>query len=58
MPADGGDCEKILARYPHLGIDLETYAGRVHDGEAAAPISLWIELFDAVARKSAFVTKS
>lgn len=58
MPADGGDCEEILARYPQLGIDLKTIAVKIQDAEAAALICSWIELLDAVAWKSALIAKS
>ncbi|KJR99090.1 MAG: hypothetical protein VR65_16710 [Desulfobulbaceae bacterium BRH_c16a] len=57
LPADGGDCEELLSRYSQLGIDLDTFAVRLQNEEAASLISSWIELLDAVACKSALVTK-
>ena len=56
LPADGGDCEKVLAGHPHQGIDLNTCAVKLQNTEAAALTSSWIEMLDAVACKSAFVT--
>ena len=56
MPTDGGDCEIILSRYLQSGIDLNNLADRLRNEEAESLVSSWIELFDAVAYKSAVLT--
>lgn len=58
MPIDGGDCERILSRYPKGSIDLNAFAVKLQTAEVVALTSSWIELLDSVARKSALITKS
>ena len=57
MPVDGGDCERILSGYSKGSIDFNTFAVELQKTEMAALTSSWIELLDAVASKSACVTK-
>jgi transaldolase len=56
MPTDGGDCETILSQYLQAGIDLNSLADKLQNDEAASLANSWIELFDAVAYKSASLT--
>jgi len=56
MPAYGDDCEEVIGRYSEAGIDLETLTARLQKNEAETLITLWIELLDAVARRSAELT--
>ena len=56
MPADGGDCEKLLSRYSQEIIDLNIFAVELQNAEVAAATSSWIELLDSLACKSALIT--
>lgn len=41
MPADGGDCEQVLADFTRTGIDLDKLAARLQDEGAKAFVKSW-----------------
>ena len=53
LPADGGDCEAVLAEFGKAGIDLNALAGRLQDEGAASFVKSWNELLAVIASKSA-----
>jgi transaldolase len=53
LPADGGDCEEVLARFVKAGIDIDALAARLQDEGAKSFVSSWNELMDVIAAKSA-----
>ena len=53
LPADGGDCEKVLAAFGKSGIDVDALAARLQDEGAKSFVSSWNELMDVIAAKSA-----
>ena len=53
VPADGGDCEAVLAGVRQAGIDLEALAARLQSDGAAAFVKSWHELMGQIASKSA-----
>ena len=53
VPADGGDCEAVLAGVRAAGIDLEALAARLQSDGAAAFVRSWQELLGVIASKSA-----
>jgi len=53
VPADGGDCEAVLAAVRGAGIDLEALAAKLQSDGAAAFVNSWHELLDRIASKSA-----
>jgi len=53
LPADGGDCEAVLARFTKAGIDLDALAAQLQDDGAAAFVKSWNELIEVIARKGA-----
>lgn len=53
MPADGGDCEAVLAEVRQAGIDLDALAARLQADGAAAFVAAWNELLGVIASKSA-----
>ena len=53
LPADGGDCEKVLAGFARAGIDIDALAARLQDEGAKSFVSSWSELMDVIAAKSA-----
>lgn len=58
MPTDGGNCEEILARCRHAGVDLDALTARLQHDEAQSQATTWIKLLEAVARKSASLTQT
>ena len=53
VPADGGDCEAVLAGVRAAGIDLEALAAKLQSDGAAAFVKSWHELLGVIASKSA-----
>ena len=53
MPADGGDCEDVLARFAQAGIDVDALAAQLQDEGAKSFVNSWNELMAVIASKSA-----
>ena len=53
LPADGGDCEEVLAAFGKSGIDVDALAARLQDEGAKSFVSSWNELMSVIAAKSA-----
>ena len=53
VPADGGDCEAVLAAVRAAGIGLDSLAARLQSEGAAAFVKSWHELLGQIASKSA-----
>lgn len=49
LPADGGDCEEVLAAFARSGIDVDGLAARLQDEGAKLFVSSWNELMDVIA---------
>jgi transaldolase len=58
LPADGGDCEEVLARFASAGIDVDALASQLQDEGAKSFVNSWNELMDVIARKSAALAKA
>ena len=58
MPADGGDCEAVLARFEASGVDLVGLAARLQDEGAEAFVKSWDDLLAGIASKGAAVGKA
>jgi len=58
LPADGGDCEEVLARFAGAGIDVDALAGQLQDEGAKSFVSSWQELMGVIAGKSAALAKA
>jgi len=52
-PADGGDCEAVLAQFRAAGVDLDALAARLQTEGAASFVKSWNELLGVIASKSA-----
>ena len=52
-PADGGDCEAVLAAHRAAGIDLDALAAKLQADGAASFVASWNELMAAIAAKRA-----
>jgi transaldolase len=53
LPADGGDCEDVLAQFATAGIDVDALAERLQDDGAKSFVKSWNELMAVIASKSA-----
>ena len=51
MPADGGDCEAVLAKFAEAGIDIDALATKLQDEGADAFVKSWNELINVVSAK-------
>jgi transaldolase len=52
VPADGGDCEAVLAQFKSAGIDIDALAAQLQDEGAASFVKSWNELMGVLASKS------
>ncbi len=52
LPADGGDCEKVLAQFAQAGIDIEALAAQLQDDGAKSFVKSWEELMSVIASKA------
>jgi transaldolase len=55
LPADGGDCEEVLAQFAKAGIDVNELAARLQDEGAKSFVKSWNDLMDVIALKSAAI---
>ncbi|HLY15760.1 MAG TPA: transaldolase [Bryobacteraceae bacterium] len=53
LPADGGDCEEVLARFAQAGIDASALATQLQDEGAKSFVKSWNELLGVIISKSA-----
>jgi transaldolase len=58
LPADGGDCEEVLARFASAGVDVDALASQLQDEGAKSFVNSWHELMDVIAAKSADLAKA
>lgn len=52
LPADGGDCEAMLATFAKAGVDIDALAAQLQDEGAASFVKSWNELIEVIASKS------
>ena len=57
LPADGGDCEDVLAQFSKAGININALADRLQDEGAKSFVKSWDELMVVIASKSADLEK-
>ncbi len=58
MPPDGGDAEKVLARFAGAGIDVDALALQLQVEGAQSFVKSWTELMQSIADKSAALVSS
>ncbi|MBV9611635.1 MAG: transaldolase [Acidobacteriaceae bacterium] len=51
LPADGGDCEEVLAEFANAGIDIDALGAQLQEEGAQAFVQSWKELMDAIEAK-------
>ena len=49
MPADGGDCEAVLAAHAKAGVDVDALAAQLQDEGAKSFVKSWNELMAVIA---------
>jgi transaldolase len=58
LPADGGDCEEMLANFAKKGINLDELAAQLQEEGAKAFVKSWNGLLDVISSKSAVLKKA
>jgi len=58
LPADGGDCEEVLAQFVNEGIDVDNLAIRLQEEGARSFVESWNKLMAVIASKSAVLKKA
>jgi transaldolase len=58
LPADGGDCEQILAEFAKAGVDVDALAAQLQADGAKSFVSSWNELLAVIDSKSAALKKA
>jgi transaldolase len=54
-PADGGDCEAVLAQFKAAGVDVDALAAQLQNEGADSFVKSWNELMSVLASKSALL---
>lgn len=52
LPADGGDCEEVLAQFSGSGIDINALAAQLQDEGAKSFVKSWKELMSVIDSKT------
>jgi len=58
LPADGGDCEEVLAQFAKAGVDVDALATQLQDDGAKSFVKSWSDLMEVLASKSADLRKA
>jgi transaldolase len=56
LPADGGDCEEMLARFTQARIDIAALAAQLQEEGAKSFVKSWNDLMAVIASKGAVLT--
>jgi transaldolase len=51
LPADGGDCEQVLAQFAKAGIDVDVLAAQLQDEGAKSFVKSWTDLLTVIKSK-------
>jgi transaldolase len=58
LPADGGDCEEVLAQFAKAGVEVDSLAAELQDEGAKSFVKSWNELMTVMASKSAALKRA
>jgi transaldolase len=58
LPADGSNCEEVLAQFAKAGIDIDTLATQLQAEGAKSFVKSWNELMTVIASKSSVLKKA
>jgi len=53
LPADGGDCEEVLAQFAKAGIDVDAMAAQLQDEGAKSFVKSWTDLLTVIQSREA-----
>jgi transaldolase len=53
MPADGGDCDALLARFAEAGVDTAVLATKLQNDGATSFVDSWNDLLERVKAQGA-----
>jgi transaldolase len=57
LPADGGNCEEVLAQFAAAGVDVDALAAKLQEQGAEAFVKSWDDLMAVIASKSSSLGK-
>ena len=58
LPADGGDCEEVLAQFGRAGVNIDELAAQLQDEGAKSFVQSWKDLMAVIASKSATLQRA
>lgn len=58
LPADGGDCEEVLAEFANAGVDLDSLAAQLQDEGAKSFVDSWNKLLSVIESKTRGLAKA
>ncbi len=58
LPADGGNCEEVIAQFTKAGIDVDALGARLQDEGAESFVKSWNDLMSVISSKNAALTAS
>jgi transaldolase len=58
LPADGGDCEVVLAKFAKVGVDIDALAAQLQSDGAKSFVTSWNELIGVLSAKSAALVEA
>jgi len=58
LPADGGDCEEIIAQFTKAGIDVDALAVQLQNEGAESFVKSWDDLMNVISSKSVALKSS
>src|SRR5689334_12589725 len=58
LPADGGNCEEVIAQFTKAGIDVDALATQLQDEGAESFVKSWNELMAVISSKNAVLSAS
>ena len=58
LPADGGNCEEVIAQFSKAGIDVDALAAQLQDEGAQSFVKSWNDLMAVISSKNAALTAS
>ncbi|WP_460493031.1 transaldolase family protein [Dactylosporangium cerinum] len=56
MPADGGDCDAMLARFREAGVDMTKLAAKLQADGAKSFVAAWNDLLGRIAAQRTTLT--
>jgi transaldolase len=58
LPADGGDCEKVLEQFAKAGVNVDALAATLQDEGAKSFVKSWNELMSVISTKTEELKKA